>query len=320
MNPPEALPSQSLLKYCASAWGLKNLAFIRKMENIVYSADSKEGKVYLRLTSPLRRGKPEIEAEIHWIEHLASSGIAVPKLIPGRKGNKIVSLHENNQQFEAVVFKEVRGGHPSIEVATSPAFLRKLGALIAKMHLASERYEKLHHKREEWFEERGLRHALTGAANSAQIALRSQLKSMVAQLHQLPRTPSTYGLIHADLGALNLFVSDDNSIVIIDFDDSCYHWFVFDLAIVLFSIEGRFREDALLPDLAKWLKDLLEGYQSVRLLSQDEIDRIPFLIRYAQLRLYFWIEYHESLNTFHKDAIEKVRGIKEWLYQQLTKH
>jgi Ser/Thr protein kinase RdoA (MazF antagonist) len=182
------------------------------------------------------------------------------------------------------------------------------------MHQASERFEWAHQgmKREEWFEERGLRHALTAAAVSEQSALRHRLEEAVSWLRQLPRTPETYGLVHADLGGLNLFIEEDGAIGIIDFDDSCYHWFVFDLAIVIFSMAGRFNHPMAQPEERKWLADLVEGYRTIRSLSQREVDLVPKLIDFACLRLFFWIEYHESMHTFHDDAIEKVAQNKQW--------
>ena len=314
-KPIEQMPSPSILERCAKAWGLRNLVFVRKMENIVYSCDSDQGKVYLRLTSPLRRVRPEIEAEIHWIEHLAKSGLQVPRLIANREGEKIVSLTEGDQHFEVVVFAEVKGKHPPAEMAVDPQFLNTLGALIAKMHLASETYEGAHLgiKREEWNEERGLRHALEAAANSDEVNLRDRLYTMVNWAKQLPRTAHNYGLIHADLGALNLFMGDDDSISVIDFDDSCHHWYMFDLAIVIFSNRRRAQQ----IDEKKWISALVLGYRTVRSLSEEEIALIPKWIEFASLRLFFWTQFHLSHHTFHEDVIERISSNQEWLKKQL---
>lgn len=315
MNAPaEQFPSHHLLSLCSKGWGLHNILFVRKMENIVFACDSAVGKVYLRLTTPLRRTRAEIEAEINWIEHLAKWGLKVPLLIPDREGNKIASFTEGKQHFEAVVFSAIRGEHPSKDIVVDPKFLKTLGGLIAKMHQASQCYEGAHQgmKREEWFEERGLRHALKASATSKQSMLRRRLEEAVSWMKQLQQTPEIYGLIHADLGALNLFIEEDSSIGIIDFDDSCYHWFVFDLAIVIFSMAGRFEHATAQPIETKWLADLVEGYRTVLPLNQKEIDLIPRFIDFACLRLFFWIEDHESLHTFHEDAIDKVAQLKKW--------
>lgn len=317
----EQLPSNDLLDRCANAWDLSNIVFVRKMENIVYACDSSMGKVYLRLTTPLRRARAEIQAEINWIEHLAKSGLKVPRLIQDKSGNKITSFSEGKQHYEAVVFSALAGDHPSKDIAKNPKFLKTLGGLIAQMHLASRHYEGTHHgtKREEWFEERGLRHALAAAKQSKEIALRDRLEKSLVWARSLHRGPEDYGLVHADLGALNLFIEEDDSIGIIDFDDSCYHWFVFDLAIVIFSMAGRFDHAKPQPEEVKWLDNLIEGYRSIRPLNQEEVDLIPRFINFACLRLFFWIEHHQLLNTFHDDAIDKVLHLKEWVKGRITK-
>ena len=314
----ERMPSEALLNRCAEAWGLKNLTFVRKMENIVFSGESPEGKVFLRLTTLLRRSRAEIESEAAWIEHLYKSGLHVPKMIPNKAGDKVVAFTEGDQRYEVVVFSAIEGEHPSEETVTRASYLKKLGALIAKMHLATESYSHPSLKREEWYEERGIRHALEASLHSHESELREKLYKVVAHLKSLPRTPKTYGLIHADLGALNLFIGEDDSIGVIDFDDSCYHWFVFDLAIVVYSMTSRFKHTHIDPKEAEWLKTLLEGYQTVRPLSQEEIALIPTLMEFACLRLYFWINHHEMLGTFHETAQDKIAQIKQWAKDRLV--
>lgn len=318
-SPIEQLPSKELLDHCAKAWGLFNITFVRKMENIVYACDSDFGKVYLRLTTPLRRARAEIQAEINWIEHLRKSGLRVPRLIQDKSGNKIASYSEEKQHYEAVVFSSLEGEHPSKDIAKNPKFLKTLGGLIAQMHLANQYYEGTHQgaKREEWFEERGLRHALAAAKQSKEASLRDRLEKSIAWVKSLHQSPDNYGLVHADLGALNLFIEEDDSIGIIDFDDSCYHWFVFDLAIVIFSMAGRFDHATPQPEEIKWLNDLIEGYRAIRPLDQKEINLIPRFIDFACLRLFFWIQHHQLLNTFHDDALDKVDHLKQWTKERI---
>lgn len=311
----ETMPSDTILNHSASHWGLSNLVFIRKMENIVYSAERNGEKVFLRLTSPLRRGRFEIEAELNWIEHLAKSDLPVPKIIQNKNGHKIASLTHQKEHFEAVVFAEVKGAHPSKEQASTPLFLQKLGALIAKMHNASEQHVK--DAREEWYDERGIRHALIACKKTALTDLKEKFNTRITWLKCLPSTEKTYGLIHADLGALNLFLGDDDSISIIDFDDSCYHFFAFDLAIVIYSMAGKFHHATPQPIEQTWLNELLNGYKSVRNISDVEISWIPKLMEFATLRLIFWIEHHETLGTFHIDAIERIKEMKEWAIGRL---
>ncbi len=310
----ERLPSDRLLQRCAEAWDLSNFTFVRKMENIVYSCDQAGGKVFLRLTPPLRRSRREIEAELNWISHLSRSGLNVPHIVANKMGDTILTLDENDQHFEAIVCKEVTGEHPSEKVVQDPIYLRKFGALIAKMHNAS--HDGAH--REQWHEERGLRHALMAIATTNETALKARFEDALRWMHSLPKTPETYGLVHADLGALNLFVDADHEISVIDFDDSCYHWFSFDIAIAIYSMAGRFSHKKPEPIEQTWLKNLLEGYRSVRPLSEEQERHIPKFMQFALLRLIFWFEHLETLQTFHDSALTMVKETKQWAITRVT--
>lgn len=312
----EPIPNDITLTACQQAWDLTELTFVRKMENIVFSCQRHGQTVFLRLTTPLRRTKPQIEAELQFITHLAQAGLRVPNILLNSYGQPLLTIKEGSQLYEAVVFSQVAGEHPSADLMVTPNFLNSLGTLIATMHQVSQKYEPLS-AREHWYEERGLRHALEAANKSDQTQMRTKLATMIKWIEDLEKTPETYGLIHADLGALNLFVTAEGSIGIIDFDDSCYHFHAFDLAIVIYSMASRFSHPVANHLEKEWLNHLIAGYSRVRLLTPEQIEQIPHFIDFACLRLYFWIEYHQSLNTFHKEVIERVLAMKQWALNRI---
>jgi Ser/Thr protein kinase RdoA (MazF antagonist) len=46
------------------------------------------------------------------------------------------------------------------------------------------------------------------------------------------QSPENFGLIHGDLCRVN-FHYDGTDLIAFDFDDACYHWFVYDLVCAL---------------------------------------------------------------------------------------
>ena len=310
----EPFPNETILKLCAENWGLSELHFVRKMENIVFRGARGKQSYYLRLTTPLRRSREQIEAELDWVEYLRKQGLTVVDLLPDCEGRRLFSIDQDGFRYEAAVFVEMPGKHPDERKAKSPQFLKALGSKIARMHLASEKYEREHpvHRREEWHNERGIRHALESAEASTNTAMCEKFEQSLALLKGYNTTASQYGLVHTDLGAENLFVQGNENIGIIDFDDSCYHWYAFDLAIVLYSMANRFDLLGESSDEPAWLSQLLQGYLKHRHLSEQEISKIPIFMDFACLRLYFWIEHHESLGTFREESLEKVTEMKHW--------
>jgi Ser/Thr protein kinase RdoA (MazF antagonist) len=77
----------------------------------------------------------------------------------------------------------------------------------------------------------------------------SELKE---RLQHYPISTSTYGLIHGDFGGTN-YRYWNKQLNIFDFDDCCYHWFIYDLAVSIYPQGGR--ENGM--QLLDWL---LEGY------------------------------------------------------------
>ena len=227
-----------------------------------------------------------------------------------------MTIKNNHQQYEAVVFSQVAGEHPSEALVVTTHYLKSLGSLIATMHQVSQKYEPSSY-REQWFEERGIRHALEAAKATSHTQMREKLESAIAWIKSLEKTPQTYGLAHIDLGASNLFVDANDSIGIIDFDDSCYHFFAFDLAIVIYTMANHFVHSSYNSTEQTWTNHLIEGYKLVRPISDEEIQQIPRFIDFACLRVYFWIEYHENLKTFHDNVIERVLKMKQWAFERV---
>lgn len=318
----ECLPSEECLAEIGRFWNVENFHFIRKMENIVYSCERDGGRFFLRLTSSLRRSQEEIRAELEWIDFLQQQKLPVVQVLKNHHGDLSQRVQCNEEFYEACVFQEISGRHPSEEeMVGEKKFLFRLGALIAKMHTATAGYSpKGLWKRENWDDERGFRHACE-AANSSKIPFfMERLKECIAWLRSLEISRENYGLIHADLGLLNLFVQDDESISVIDFDDSCYHWFAFDLAFVIYSIALNSHHGEFDREEQNWLENLLKGYRSVREFRETDVELIPGFIEFACLRIFFWIEYHENLSTFRDEALVGVAKTKQWAVDRLNKN
>jgi len=186
----EEMPNDVMLDTCRSAWNLSDITFVRKMENIVFSCQRQNETVFLRLTTPFRRSKPQIESELHFLSHLNDAGLRVPKVIKNNQGQSQMTIQQNHQQYEAVVFSQITGEHPSNELITTAHYLKSLGSLIATMHQITQKYESLSN-REHWFEERGLRHAMETAKTSPHKEMREKLDSMIAWCNSLEKTPQS---------------------------------------------------------------------------------------------------------------------------------
>ena len=72
----------------------------------------------------------------------------------------------------------------------------------------------------------------------------AEYRRLMDWLHKLPKDDQSFGLIHGDFGATN-YRYKDNRLCVFDFDDCCYHWFAYDLAITIYPHGLRRCKDAL---------------------------------------------------------------------------
>jgi Ser/Thr protein kinase RdoA (MazF antagonist) len=133
-----------------------------------------------------------------------------------------------------------------------------------------------------------------------------RMNELIAWLRSLPRPQDAYGLVHADLHRGNFFV-DPAGITAFDFDDSCRHWFVYDLTAPLFSIlnaaddEGMSLEKGAARDL------FLAGYASEQALPPEWRARLDAFMIYRAALVYLWIKTGLTDGIFDDKGLEWCR-------------
>jgi homoserine kinase type II len=123
--------------------------------------------------------------------------------------------------------------------------------------------------------------------------------------HWPDETALPYGIIHADMFMDNVFFKQDQLCGIIDFYFSCNDFLAYDLAITInawcFENQKNF-----VPERAK---AMIEGYESVRTLSEAERKALPLFLRGAALRflltrLFDWINHPPGALVRPHDPME----------------
>ena len=118
------------------------------------------------------------------------------------------------------------------------------------------------------------------------------------------------GIIHADLFHDNIFFNKDKFSGIIDFYFSCEDFFAFEIAICFNALCFDGVKDNLSFNVTK-AKNFIDGYSSVRKLSDSEKQNIKVLSQGAALR-FLLTRVFDSLNTV-EGAIVKVKDPIEYL-------
>ena len=119
-------------------------------------------------------------------------------------------------------------------------------------------------------------------------------RSLYGKLEKLPK-----GIIHGDLFPDNVIRQNDGNLFLLDFEEVCYDILAFDLVMTFVGFGWEEGE----PINDRWVA-ILEGYQSVRKLTKDELDALPDLHKLATLSIAAWRYWQFKINlpgTKHED-------------------
>jgi amicoumacin kinase len=114
-----------------------------------------------------------------------------------------------------------------------------------------------------------------------------EFHEVIERCKGLPKSPSDFGLVHADHAPQNFrYDTEQSRLTAFDFGNCCYHWFIADLAISLSTVRRKANREQIRGSI-------LEGYASIRSLPNNFDNLIDLFIRlrvvYVYLsRLHLW--------------------------------
>lgn len=290
---------RSLAAEALGLWDLPEGAEARLLnvsENTTYLIVAPGGfRSVLRLHRAGYHSRRAIECELAWAAALRTdTGLATPVAIPGRNGETIQSAAAPGlpELRHMVMFEFLPGAAPGPDEDLVAPF-RGLGEMAARTHLHAmgwrrpEPFERLTWDAEavfgpaptwgDWRDGPGVTPEVRHVLEAAEDLVRRRLAAF-------GRGPDRYGLIHADMRLANLLI-DDGGTRLIDFDDCGFGWFLYDFAAAISFMEDHPQVPAL---KAAWI----EGYRSLRPLSEAEAEEIDTFVMLRRMALLAWIGSH----------------------------
>ena len=232
---------------------INSLVQISDSANYVFSFVESGERRYLRLTPNGERTEKQIEAELDFVTFLHQGGISAALPIPSVAGRLIEEINYAESSLFACVFESAEGKRFRYDSAKSnKKHFRLRGKTLGQIHALSKTYvpsENL--RRFTWDEDKLLLEAGAFLPKSEKIIWR-KFEELKEQLQNYPKSSETFGLIHGDFGETNYRYQNDK-LNVFDFDDCCYHWFLYDIAVSVYP--HGWRKEA--RQLLDWL---LEGY------------------------------------------------------------
>jgi len=122
------------------------------------------------------------------------------------------------------------------------------------------------------------------------------------------------GIIHADLFPDNIFFEGDKLSGIIDYYFSCYDFYAFEIAICLNALCFEGKNENLSFNVTK-AKKFIDGYSSIRKLTDDEKKSLKILcqgaaIRFLLTRVFDYLNLIEGAIVKIKDPVEYLKRLE----------
>jgi Ser/Thr protein kinase RdoA (MazF antagonist) len=257
-------------------------------ENKMYGFRTPSRKMVIRITPPGHKSAKEVKAEIHWLNYLKQNGAPVVKVLESNNKN-LVELIETDQGEIPIVCFQWADGHLVRKEDFSESLFHSWGRAVGKMHALTKDYQPPTRDRIQWENDEYLSRDLIP---TAQTKVLERFDTLMDYFKKLPQDRDSFGLIHQDVHHENLFL-DGNRLTVLDFDDSAYGFFVFDIANALgFSIWEKPDNMSNHEFADYYLKHFMTGYEEENHLGDSWVEYLPYA-----LKLFEFIHY----NAFNMD-------------------
>ncbi len=271
------------------------VTLINHSENLTYRVDEPSGgRSILRVHRPGYQTRESILSEIAWMKALQEDvGIQTPQALAGLDGELLqsVSTPEFSERF-CVRFEWIEGEVPKETDALDELLVpfEQLGELNARLHEHSRGWQAPPaFSRQRWdFDGTIGADPIWGSFRACPVLtaenhrlLDRTVEVMAGRLGVFGDSRQRFGLIHADVRLANLMFHEGN-IRVVDFDDSGFGWYLYDLGAALSFMEDR-DDVPLLVDA--WVR----GYRKVTSLPAVEKQELTTFIMLRRLVLLGWI-------------------------------
>jgi len=260
------------------------LKFVAKAQNYVFRFEDSATRAprILRLTDSSRRLANHIEAEIEFLTYLKEQGCGLPACFASQDGRFVETTGENEPEFFAIVQEDVDGEPIKVGTdATNRPAMAAIGQWIGKLHAKSVDFQPQRATRFHWFED-DLYQQPEQYLPESEPKLREELAELIRWINRRSADRQTYGLVHGDM-VLSNFRVRDGRIIAFDFDDCCYNWFSFDIAVALISIRELPRKYRL-----PYFEIFINAYAKEKSLCGDTCKEIAWFSRLCAMIRYIF--------------------------------
>ncbi|MGG0822272.1 phosphotransferase [Paenibacillus turicensis] len=286
-----------------------NIHLLGGYYNNVYEISS-EVPIIVKVYNREFDNEETILSEIKWTQFLNEN--KVNATIPIAVNKKSYINHLTDTLF-FVAYQKVVGIHidPSSEEWNERLF-KQWGKGMGKMHSLSKIY-KGKQKRPEWDEHKIFQMNM----NSIDYRIKERWENYIKNIESMSHSEEVYGIIHGDLTNHN-FLCNKGEITFIDFGDSEFNWFAYDIAVAIYhasqTVKDRGKRDHF---ASEFFKSFMDGYSMENSVTQI-LQHVDFFINYRHLYSFIYHSQFLQKNQLSEPQIRYLEKMGQSIIKQNT--
>tara|TARA_Y100000590_G_scaffold183062_1_gene208571 strand:- start:24 stop:992 length:969 start_codon:yes stop_codon:yes gene_type:complete len=302
--------SENVLKEFFSKYNLGKLVNYNGIqdgiENTNYFVQTDKGKFILTIYEK-RVEEQDLPFFMGLMRNLFDSNFPSPEPLINKNGNYITEIANK----KAAVVSFLNGSAKKI---LSPDNCNKVGIESAKLHMITKNLKGKRENRLSVDSWKKIYKKIKKDCTKIHPNLTNIIEKNLQEIESSWPKNIPSGIIHADLFPDNIFFKGNKLTGIIDFYFSCHDFYAFEIAICLnaFCFEGK--NENLSFNVTK-AKKFIDGYSSIRKLSEEEKKSLKILcqgaaMRFLLTRVFDFLNLTEGAIVKIKDPIEYLKRLE----------
>lgn len=303
---------------------VEQLEFLAHGENATFKVITRKGNYLLRIHRDGYHTANGIKEEIRWLNHLHQNGLPVQQPVYSLDKKLLTqgTYKGDHLRRTCTVLTWKEGVFRSNSI--NETHCKEIGMLLARFH---KKENQIPIKDRKYWHADGLLgkddrftglYTIEEGLSKKQYAIFNECReSLLCTLKEYEQKyPEKTGLIHADLHFGNV-IWDGKTPVPIDFDDCGTGLHLYDLTINLRSVEKTLVEKKKQKLAPAYLDAMMEGYNKIGNLTQNDIDLLPFMRLARDVTIFAWCYSRKDITDifefFNKNRSKKIKKFTKFL-------
>ncbi len=318
---------KQISSFVATQYDLAGYSFEQVMSheggrNLIYFCNKEDAPSFvLRISYMNDRTENDYLAELEFVRYLSQNGASVANVVLTVDDNLLCQMEVENQILYICLFEKAKGmqlaenNYRYREGAPLSENFYNCGKTLGKIHQLSKDYKPVHSCKN--FAEKYNMDYIEKLLPQNMADVKKKIGKILDSLNQIEKSKENYGMIHFDYSDGNYNVDFSNGkLTVYDFDNSCFAWYMYDIAELWVHGEGWIMFEA---DKNKrkqfmefYLAEILKGYRTETDISEEMIKKLPLFVQATRIENLvdaFEVEKNTGENYLDEEDLEEISQV-----------